>query len=699
MKKILSSLLITIGSLGILAGIAGAVYAFNRNGSKLRDLITGTSSSSSSSTSRTSSSEEASSSSESPSSSEAGSSSSETPVVIPYDDPTAELGVTVAIEPFEYFRADGTTPISVPITVHTAGWSAEDANSSLTYELVGYSGQTILGASLLKEGSDEPIYGNSGNFPGGGRYTLTLPQMAYDQFYVYQFKVTAFNGTDTHIGQAKFVTNGAVSNNPYQGELATSEGLTLRKVDGATTGLQSVQAEENVANVASYYVVSTYANSQKFVEVSVDPYEDDDTVTMVTDEYGSSTTSLTVPVGTEIRFTYPLKTQGESDRYKITLSFVNETESWNVVIKNCGVTLTENLFIHEDTDRILYDESIDGAVVRMRLRSKLSEDDAGWNRVARIDFDSDIVNVITASLTQYDRTKTMDPTSYFRYIQMDYVISDVEFVLTLGHIEPGVAGVVTCKLFGVTWTFTYYRTSTEPEAYHQPESVVVSSGSAFTKNCKVYWPENMRNDSLCQVAMTNVSTLGSSIGSITLSGTTGDNQMVSVGHRGIFTLNFPAFDYGQYKQYDLLFYFDGELVKTLHCCAGRRVQNPHWETVLNVYGQAVSASAGIVEFDMGIYFEKSSADKHAWLSITCEEDANLTFTVSSDYYAAYNGTGNRFLNSVQPKANNMANVHVATASALTAGTYTFRVRHFYTDTAAWESAYETFTNTIVFTVA
>ena len=158
MKKIVSSLLVTVGSLGILAGIAGAVYALGRNGSKIREWITGESSESSSNTERPPASSESGSSSSGPTSS----SSSELPAEVPYNDPSKPLGITVGIEPFEYYHETGTSPITVPIDVYTTGWES-GGEATINSEIVGMGGQAAgdLASRLCVEAMVDTIEGCS----------------------------------------------------------------------------------------------------------------------------------------------------------------------------------------------------------------------------------------------------------------------------------------------------------------------------------------------------------------------------------------------------------------------------------------------------------------------------------------------------------------------------------------------------------
>ena len=685
MKKFTSALLLTIGSLGILAGIAGAVYAFSRNGSKIRDWITGDTSSSSKSED------------EKPSGNGGQSSSrpDDKPTEVPYDDPSKPLGVTVAIEPFEFSHENATSEIQVPITVRTTGWSEENENLSLSYELVGFSGQAVPEISLKKDGTDIELTGSSGSLPGGGKYTLSMTRAGYDEFYVYQFKATVSDGDQSHVGQAKFVSNGAVSLNPYQGN-DPSSGITLASMDGGTD-MATIQTEDETANTASYYVASTYANSTKLVKVTAVPFEEGDTLTMTTEEFGTSGTELTVPVGTEIRFTFPLKEQGECDRYRMKLSFVGEEETWVKTIKNYGRTLSANVLDHPEGN-LYYDPEIDGCVFTIRPRVK-AEDDDGLNTITRVEVDSSLKGIpMTVEQNGGDRDH-VDLNNVYGWVQISRTMSDQEIKITLGHLDPGASGQVTFSCFRMKWVTNYSRTAETPTAWWDPTTVIMKDGKSVTKTYKTYWPENMQDNTKSTVCVRNIETKGSSVGNVLLSNASSDAEQVASYNGGQISIVIPAMGEGEYKLYDIEFYYDGQLVGVQHCNAGRRLSNCNRETICNVHGQSVSQAAGKLCLDFGIYFENASAGKTAWLEIRCEELAGLTFGLTSNHFAAYNGTGNLFQDTVTPPIGKMGHVKAVSAQDVPAGTYTVRVKHFYTADPAYENAYCTFNKAITFVVA
>ena len=691
MKKIVSSLLVTVGSLGILAGIAGAVYALGRNGSKIREWITGESSESSSKTERPPASSESGSSSSGPTSS----SSSELPAVVPYNDPSKPLGITVGIEPFEYYHETGASPITVPIDVYTTGWES-GGEATITYEIVGMGGQAASGISISKEGID-PITGFTGTLPGGGHYVMTMSQAAYDTFYVYQFKATIQLGEERHVSQAKFCTNGAVSNSPYQGNL-TNGALTIASRSGGTEG-KSVQPDNDTSNVTSYYVVSSFADSTKLVRVQVDAWEEGDTVLLETDDFGSNASELTVPVGTEIRFRFPKKNQGEADRYRVRMSFAGEPEIWTQHISNYGVSLADPVMIHPEGN-VEYDPSVDGANVRVKTLLPVRSDEVNVLKSARVEFDNSIKDVMTASINQYDRTSSVSKDSYLRYAEIDYCASDQWVNVHLGHIDPGVSGNVTIRCLGRDWTFTYYREAEQPLLWFSPETVLMKNGNATSKSYHVYFPEGKRDSGLCEMALRNVATAGSTVsGDITLGGTSSNGERISVAHGGTVSIAYPSFGEGDYKRYELLYYYDGELIRTEPCAAGRTISNPNWETILGVNGQTVATNNGYFERDIAIYFSHSTEGKTAWLQIYMEDHPEVQFTVSSDHYAAYNSTGNSWQNQVTPVPETSGNVHVTMYSALEEGTYTIRFKHYYSDHPNLDGAFCTFNKAITLTVA
>ena len=447
MKKIVSSLLITVGSLGILAGIAGAVYALSRNGSKIKDWITGDSSSQK--TSKDSSSSEES---EEPSQSSSSHSSSH-PQTIPFDDPSKPLGVTVTLEQFEYFQESSLDSIHVPLSIYTTGWSP-NSELTLTYEVVGYLGQAVSNVSLKKVGSSTSTEGATGDLSGGGNYVLTIDEAGYDRFYVYQFNAIVSDGSTTHIGQAKFVTNGAGSVTPYEGSDVAS-GISLKSLDG-TGELKSIQTLTNVANSASYYVVSSYADSTKMVQIEVTPYEEGDSLMMSTDDYGSSATSLTVPVGTRIDFAFPEKADGECDRYNVQMSFVETGATvYNLQLRNYGVGLDNPVFIHPEETTYVYDPETEWTKIDMKALLKVKDDVESALQFVKVEFADSIKNTISAKVTQRSRSENIGSYSYNKYIQFDKLMSDQTFTLWLGPLSSGESGTVTVKSPGGNWAFTY----------------------------------------------------------------------------------------------------------------------------------------------------------------------------------------------------------------------------------------------------
>lgn len=694
MKKIVSSLLITVGSLGILAGIAGAVYAFSRNGSKIKDWITGDETSQTTSQ-KTSSSSESSSEAPTSSSSEQSSSSSELPVEVPYNDPSKPLGVTVNIEPFEYYHEDGVSPVTVPIDVYTTGWE-DGGETTLTYEIVGISGQSVVGVSLAKQGSNDALTGYTGDLPGGGHYTLTMNQAGYDEFYIYQFKVTAALGNDEHVAQAKFCSNGAVSNSPYQGSYESS-GINLVQRDGTQTR-SSIQADNDTANTATYYVVSSHAESTKRIKVHVDPWEEGDTVLLETDEFGSNASELIVPAGTEIRFKYPKKNQGEADRYKVSLNFVGEADVWTKTVVNYGTTVTDAYLIHPEDNAIEYDPQVDGADFRIKPIAKVRDDDGSILKSAKIEFDNNIKDVMSASLQQYDRSNSINTSSYLRYASIDYVVSDQWINFHLGPIDPGVSGTVTVRALGMTWSFTYYREAPKALLWFNPESVILTNGNATTKTFHVYFPEGQRDAGLCQMSLRNPTTNGSTISDIVLQGTSSNGEMVNVTHGGTVSIAYPSFIEGGYKKYTLNFYYNGVLVNTVDCQAGRTTANANWETILNVYDQTITSNNGYFDHDIGIYFLKSTAGKTAWLEIYID-NAEVQFQLTSDDFSAYNSVGNTWQNQVTPVPGSIGNVHVRALGTLEEGSYVMHFKHYYSDHPNLDGAFCTFNKTITLVVS
>ena len=229
---------------------------------------------------------------------------------------------------------------------------------------------------------------------------------------------------------------------------------------------------------------------------------------------------------------------------------------------------------------------------------------------------------------------------------------------------------------------------------------MAKNGNAASKSYNVYFPEGKRESGLCEMALRNVTTAGSTVsGSITLEGTSSNGERVSVSHGGTVSISYPAFDEGDYKRYELLYYYDGVLERTESCFAGRTIYNPNWETIIGVNNQTINSNDGVFDHDIAVYFSHSTEGKTAWLEIYVDNHPEIEFTVSSDAYAAFNSTGRAWQNQVTPVPETGGNVHVTSSAAMSSGTYTIQFRHYYSDTPELEGAFCTFRKSITFVVA
>ena len=289
--------------------------------------------------------------------------------------------------------------------------------------------------------------------------------------------------------------------------------------------------------------------------------------------------------------------------------------------------------------------------------------------------------------------------SAYSWIQISHTMADQDIKITLGHIDPGVSGQVTIQCFGIKWITSYIRPSEAPVAWWDPTSVIINDGRSNTKTYRTYWPEDMRDNTKSTVCVRNIETNGSSFGNVLLSNASSDAQQIGSYNGGQISLVIPAMSEGEYKLYDIEFYYDGQLVNVQHCNAGRRLNNSNWETICNVHGQSVNQAAGKISLDFGIYFDNVSTEKTAWLEIRCEELAGLTFDLTSNHFAAYNGTGNLFQDTVTPPIEKMGHVKAVSTQDVPAGTYTVRVKHFYTEDPAYENAFCTFNQAITFVIS
>ena len=380
MNKVLSTALITIGSLGVLAGISGAVYGLAKHGDELRQKIRGDEETSVSRSSSSNSS--ATSSSASPSQSEP----EEDPYVNPdlyrgsyptsvpsnvirqsaYNDPSQDLGIGVKLSRHKFWKESYAGLVQIPFTIKTTGWSYYN-NAIVSYSVVGKDGLVLPDATVVCQKARGISYyasyvttrGQTGvlNY-GGDEYVLKLTGIGMDEAYELELRATIVQGDKTVTASQRFTVYGQSSEDPYLGPAADT--LGLRQVDGSTD-LVVIQEDGQQGKDVDFYVTAPFADSCRLIQVAVympnNSYNLASNVTLSTedgeqgenDNGGTCEQIVNVRHGAKVTLHTPAVARSKVQRFTIKVSYFDDNRSSDnklfgtvdQAMRVCGPTLSE----------------------------------------------------------------------------------------------------------------------------------------------------------------------------------------------------------------------------------------------------------------------------------------------------------------------------------------------------------------------
>jgi len=480
MKKVLSTALITIGSLGMLAGIAGAVYGLAKHSDDLKQKIRGddTSVRSDSSSAGTSQST-----SEIPSidtsipedpdqetyrGSYPASNPSSVALQTGINDPGADVGASIAFDNHIFRETIEGGPINATVHIKTAGWSRYNG-AEVKYEIYSRDGVKLPGVKLVPiNASNGTAKGQAGAlFLGGADYTIQFPKLGRDQSYVFELRVTVSKNGRSKTASQKITCYGVTTDHPFQGVLPEGQ-LSLYQADGSSKTV-FIQEDSGTANSGDLYVMAPYDQSAGEIKVTISSlFSTNGFPTLTVDGVATTAQSITVAAGTCIHFDFPLMAATKTNRYQVALS--NQTSGEGIVyyttLRNCGTSLSDPIIGF--SENVVSSNAGDSGSRVVTWRNYLPADweDGDPNTKLRIEWPKEYSKTFHATLTNPQGTK-IDTSDYPDCLEVGGVLSDAEYSLHFGFIPGGTSIPITMRLVGpksTSWTFKYGTTYASMEA-------------------------------------------------------------------------------------------------------------------------------------------------------------------------------------------------------------------------------------------
>ena len=472
MKKVLSTALITIGSLGMLAGIAGAVYGLAKHSDDLKQKIRGDdtavrSDSSSGGTSQSTSDNSSIDTSvpedpdqETYRGSYPASNPSSVALQSGYNNPGDDVGASIAFENHIFRETIEGGAITAPVQIKTAGWSRYNG-ATAKYEVYSRDGVKLPGVKLVANinGSTVNVNGQAGALANGGaEYTIQFPKLGRDQSYVFELRVTISKNGRSKTASQKITCYGVTTEHPYQGVLPEGQ-MSLYQADG-TNKTVFIQEDSETANSADLYVVAPYEESAGNIKVTFSAlFSTNGFPTLTVDGTSYTDRTVTVAAGTRIHVDFPLMAATKTNRYQVALCNLSTGEGvvYYTTLRNCGPSISDPIIGFSDNVVSASASDNNSRVVTWRNYLPADWEDGDPNTKLRIEWPKAYSRTFHASVTNPQGAK-IDTRENPDYLEIGGVLSDAEYQLKFGYIPNGTSIPVTMRLVGpksTSWSFVY----------------------------------------------------------------------------------------------------------------------------------------------------------------------------------------------------------------------------------------------------